>query len=393
MAQIRDIIFHVTRGLNEMYACTVSSGANCTARVDSPFRLFVDEPCIEDDDDDGSPMRDNDDFNNIRCPTLANRAFIPGKYTTIIPDYMAMTGRVPGVDFDPAPLTLVYESDKQLDYLIYLSARQGRYGSFKRNDVLDADTRHFIDSTLNYPQLAREANETKLRSLFSRIRNATAPFNYEHRYPRVRVRFESQKTQYRYEDVVRFGRRVLDEVSHPAIDRTLSCLERFYFGDANPLGSIELHRARSLLTNLDRLSMRVDDDDGDPEDHFGMRTEHCYAGRRPNYRARAYQTYTVDARGKRVCHPWEDDPLCEQKYGSNHHGSDVSHCVRRVYGSMQPIAEQITLSLQYIAQSVHSRLALIQEVLRVSREVGSPTYRFPNDTQCFQNPFFKASTL
>lgn len=392
MSQIRDVLYHVTYGLNEMYACTVSAGANCTARENSPFRLFVEEPCIEDDDDDGSPLRDNDDYNHIRCPTLAHRAFIPGKFTTIIPDYTAMTGRVPGVDFDPLPLTLVHEPDKQLDYVIYLQARKG-FGWFKRNDALDVDAREFIDTLLNYPVLARERNETLLRSMFASARNATAPFNYEHRHPLVRVKFTSQKTPYRYEDLVRFGRRVIDAVSHPGIDRTLSCLERFYFGDANSLGSVEIHRVRSLLTTLDRLSMQVDDDDGDPVDHFGMRTEHCYAGRRPNYRARAYQKYTVDVRGKRVCHPWEDDPMCEQKYGSNHHGSDVSHCIRSAYGSMQPIAEQITLSLQYIAQSLHSRLALIQEVLRISREVGSPTYRFPNDTQCFQNPFFKASTL
>lgn len=392
-AQLRDALYHVTRGLNEMYACTTSAGANCTAQLNTPFALFTEEPCYEDDDDDGSIVRDaNDDYNDIRCPTLAHRARIPGLFTTVIPDYTALTGRVLDVDFTPARPSTTFQPEGELDFQIYMRARLNRGRVFKRNDRLPPNIVEFIELVTNYAQLARETNETKLRSLFSRIRAHTAPFNYEYRRPLVSMTFESEKTQYRYEDLVRFGRRIIDDVAHPGLDRTVSCLERFYFGDADPLGSAEVYRVRSLLVNLDRLTMMVDDDDGSGDDHFGMQTKHCYAGREVDYRARAYQNYTVDVQGKRVCHPWENDPKCEEKYGSNHRSSDVSACVRRAYTAMQPLAEKITLALQYIVQSLHSRLAKIQEVLRISREVGSPTYRFPNNTQCFQNPFFKTST-
>lgn len=391
MGHLRAALYHVSRGLNELYHATITGGANTTAIPDVPFALFVEEPCLEDYDDDGGPFVDDDDGNDIRCPTKSTPALIPGLFKTIMPDYTAVTGRVMNVDFDPFPLSMGYLPDSQLDLMIYVSAREGSGRFFKRADRIAPQYGDIIENVLNYPQLARETNGTKLRSLFAKIRTFTAPFNFEYRRPLVRAKFESEGTQLRYEDLVRFGRRVIDAVASPGYDGTISCLEQFYSKKSSPVGDFALQRARSLLTNLDRLTMMVDDDDGSSDDHFGAQTPHCYEGRKLNHRARAYLNYTVDVAGKRVCHPWEDDPLCETRYGGNHGSTDVSACIRRAYLAMQPIAEKIVLDLQYIVQSVHTRLATLQEFLRIAREDGSPAYRFPNTTECFDTEYFRTS--
>jgi hypothetical protein len=384
MDQIKHAMFHSSSTLNELYACTISSGSNCDRNsippASRPYQPFDEPTCLEDDDDDGRMNEDDDTF-EYRCRDPDKTIVVPSRFKTVIPQYASLRGLTPFVDFDPQPAFMTNWTQSQLDFFIYSNKRMHNQRTFKQNRHLPAADMLFVETALNYPSLARHTNITQLQTMMEDIKARTRPFNYEHRRPLVSIKVESNMVEIRYEDVARFMKRVMEYIDHPGMERTVSCLERFYFNDSKPIGSEAIEEIYSLINILDRFSAAVDDDDSD--DHPFSYVERCDKGVDKMIRTRAYDEYTVDIKGLRVCHPYQIDPMCETPRGSNHAIGDESSCVRNIYNHLQSTSNMLMLKMQNIVQSIHTRIGAITEVLRMAKENNPSMFVFPSDTACF----------
>lgn len=363
MEHTRDIVFSIGNTLNQIYDCSLTSGACDGSSVGATFiPQFTEPTCVEDDDDDGNLPHDvDDDFDDRRCGTYV----VKNKTST-----------------DP--------------YFL----KSHIFRSFPRIERSPNTTLQAINLALeNITGItSRSALEARMLTLEQLTGGKPAVL------PIVEYKRTSDMVQIRYEDIVRFYNAVIDYLQFPFADRSLSCLEQFYFGAPNPIGTDQFYGIKTSLNAIARLAAAIDDDDSQ-DDIFDtsnplMQVARCDAYSRPNLRDRVLGNGTnkewgpIDVESRRVCYPYEDDPYCNISTGGSHRSDGPTRCIAQTHRALIAIIESTSNNVQRVAGTMHMRTAFLTEFLRIARERNSSLYRFPSvsaaDT-CFQVPFAAAS--
>ena len=323
--------------LQEIEDCVLSGGPPCANTTTQFTYEAFDEPlCIEDEDDDGSVLNDqDDDFDHVHC----------------------------GRD-RPVPIR-----------------------TFPNAQAPTVTQRMQLES-LVYTQIPAATSAAALEALLTQVDTLAQALPLPRRVEQQTHVVQQNRDAYMHtslNDILRYTRAIADRLQYPFIDRTLSCLEQFYFGAPNPASSTALGDFYARHQVLYRIASIIDDDDSSDEPLLTVRR--CDGGARTNRKGASLQPFGPLRPLDRVaCHPFDDDDGCAVWGGGAERKGDPIHCVRYYEKTALDKADQMMTALMNAVRSHHVRASFIAEYLRQARENGDvAAYVFPsNSTGCFQ---------
>lgn len=188
-----------------------------------------------------------------------------------------------------------------------------------------------------------------------------------------------------YEDVLRYAHCVENIVSYPRMERTISLLERYYFNESNPFGSISMEALASEIHRLEIHEHMVDDDD-ETYGIYDYEYRPCYNASTRGVLLDTCPQKAVD-KGLWCANPWDDDedcmPTIRGSFGDNDHYYTDDDCENDAHVKSIGACLNIVEMLDRLSRTLVRRMGVIGEHLIHSRLYDPARYTFGSGLNIF----------
>lgn len=190
-----------------------------------------------------------------------------------------------------------------------------------------------------------------------------------------------------YQDIIDFAICFYEQVAFPAMDRTMSALENFYFKASDPISSVQWDRFHFYLTNLQRNEYDIDQDNGTVNDYgYFNRYQPCINSTKRAVLSSICPNAAVDA-GLWCNNPFDDDDDCNphtEKFFADYMSED--DCENQRYANCDSASQELLKTMFSISSAMSTRMFRIREYLLYARLYNPVNYVFSVGTDIFPDP-------
>lgn len=191
-----------------------------------------------------------------------------------------------------------------------------------------------------------------------------------------------------YQDIIDFAICFHEQVAFPAMDRTMSALENFYFRAANPISSVQWEQYLFYLTNLQRNEYDIDQDDGSGSNDYGYssRYQPCINSTKRATLSSICPNEAV-SKGMWCNNPFDDDDDCNphtEKFFADYMSED--DCENQRYSNCDIASQELLKIMFSISSAMSTRMFMIREYLLYARLYNPINYVFSIGSDVFPDP-------